>query len=84
MTSSGGMALSSPDSDMSAAAKAFATPTPLRLMHGISTGPATGSQISPRMFLSASAIPCAVCEGVPPASWTSAAAAIADATPISA
>ncbi len=68
---------------MSAAAKALETPTALRLMHGISTGPATGSQMSPRRFLRAMAAAWITCSGVPPPSCASPAAVMAEATPIS-
>ena len=84
MTSSAGMALSIPARASSAATKAPATPEALRLMQGISTSPATGSQTRPRIFFRAMATAWEIMAGVPPASSVMAAAAMAAAEPHSA
>ena len=84
MVSSAGMALPMPASASSAATKAPATPEALRLMQGISTRPATGSHTRPRMFFRAMATASLAWAGVPPASSTMAAAAMAAALPHSA
>ena len=73
-----------PASASSAATKAPATPEALRLMQGISTRPATGSHTRPRMFFKVMATAWAACRGLPPASSTMAAAAMAAALPHSA
>src|SRR5699024_5393707 len=83
-TSSAGIRDSIPAKAMSAAVKAFEAPAALRLTHGTSTNPATGSQTKPSIFFIAILKPCALISGVPPASSTSAAAAIAEALPTSA
>ena len=84
MTSSTGMRLSIPASAISAAEIAFTAPMTLRLTHGTSTRPATGSHTRPIRFLSAIATAWPICSFVPPRSDTSAPAAMADAVPISA
>lgn len=84
MTSSTGMADEIPASESSAAVSAFIAPMALRLTQGTSTSPATGSHISPMRFFSAMATAFAICASLPPCRKTSAAAAMADALPISA
>ena len=84
MTSSVGMRDSIPARASSAAESAFIAPATLRLTHGTSTSPATGSHTRPIMFFSAIASACAICCGLPPCRYTSAAADIAAAEPISA
>ena len=69
---------------ISAAARALAAPAALRLMQGTSTSPARGSQARPSRFFIAMAIAWAHCSGLPPASSTAAAAAMALAAPTSA
>ena len=84
MTSSTGMTDRMPAIVISAAVMATTVAKPLRLTHGTSTRPATGSQTSPMRFLMASAAPLPIIAGVPPASSTSAAAAMPAAVPHSA
>ena len=84
ITSSTGMRLSMPAKAISAAATAFTAPTTLRLMHGTSTSPATGSQARPSRFFNAIATAWHSCSDVPPRRHTRAPAAMADALPISA
>src|SRR5699024_7702810 len=64
--------------------KALTEPTTLRLIQGISTKPATGSQTKPSKFDIAMAKASAACCGVPPATSTAAAAPMAEALPTSA
>ena len=66
MTSSGGIRLSMSARAISAAAIAFIAPAAFRLTHGTSTSPATGSQVSPSIFLRAMAQACAPSSGDPP------------------
>jgi len=84
MTSSTGMRLVMPATAMFAALTALTAPMTLRLTHGTSTSPATGSQTSPSRFASAMAYASAHCCAVPPRICVSAAAAMALAVPISA
>ena len=84
MTSSAGMRLEMPARASSAAMKAMAAPAALRLMQGISTSPATGSQTSPSWLFRAMATASSSIWGVPPESSTRAAAAMAAALPHSA
>ena len=84
MLSSAGMTVEQPASASSAETKATATAEALRFTHGTSTSPATGSQTSPSRFWIADATAQDACAGVPPASSTIAAAAIAAAEPVSA
>ena len=84
MTSSAGMCPTTPANAMSAAETAFMAPMTLRLMQGISTRPATGSQTRPSRFVSAMANASAHCSAVPPLMSTSAAAAMPLAAPTSA
>ena len=83
-TSSNGIILEIPARAMSAANTAFAAPIALRFIQGHSTSPATGSHTSPSMFLTAIADALNEAAGDAPQSSASAAAAIADAEPISA
>ena len=83
-TSSNGIILEIPARAMSAANTAFAAPIALRFIQGHSTSPATGSHTSPSMFLTAIAAALNEAAGDAPQSSASAAAAIADAEPISA
>ena len=63
---------------------AFTTPITFRFTHGISTNPATGSQTNPSKFFNAIAQAFPQASGVPPRKNVNAAAAIAEAAPISA
>ena len=73
-----------PAKAMSAATRAKLAPMALRLTHGTSTSPATGSQMSPNIFLSTKQMAWLAWKGVPPAAIVIAAAAIAEAEPTSA
>ena len=84
ITSSQGMALSTPDRAISAQDRAFTAPITLRLTQGTSTSPATGSHTRPRVLDRAMAQAWAICSGVPPITDTRAAAAMPEAEPTSA
>ena len=84
MTSSQGMTFSTPARASSAAVRALTAPMTFRLTQGTSTSPATGSHTSPSRFWRAVAQAAAICSGEPPSRETSAAAAMAEAEPISA
>ena len=84
MHSSAGIFGATPASAMSALEKAIISPETFLLMQGISTSPATGSQTRPSWFTIEIAQASPHCEGVPPMSSTSAAAAIPEALPHSA
>ena len=64
ITSSAGIRDSIPASAISAAVRAFVAPAALRLTHGTSTRPATGSQTRPSMFFIAIAKAWALISGV--------------------
>ena len=78
------MRLLTPAKAISAEDIAITTPAVFLLMHGTSTKPATGSQLSPSRFFSAIASAWPDCEGEPPQASTVAAADIAAADPTSA
>ena len=84
MTSSQGMTPLMPHRAMSAQLMAFTAPMTLRFTQGASTSPATGSHTRPITFCRAMAQAAAICAPSPPMAYTSAAAAIAEAEPISA
>ena len=84
MTSSTGITDFIPERDISAAKIATVAAKPLRLTHGTSTSPATGSQANPNKFFIASATAFPICSASPPAKSTSAPAAIPAAEPHSA
>ena len=84
MTSSQGIALSTPDRAISAQDRALTAPITFRLTQGTSTSPATGSHTRPIRFWRAVAQAQAICSGVPPSRATRAAAAMAEAEPTSA
>lgn len=73
-----------PASAICADENAIIAPETFRLMHGISTKPATGSQTRPNMDFKVMAAASAHIPGVPPHSSVTAAAAIAAADPHSA
>src|SRR5699024_6060104 len=84
ITSSHGMRLVTPASDMSADTMAREDPPAFRFTQGTSTKPATGSQTRPSIFFNVIAKASDDCCGVPPAISTMAAEAIALADPTSA
>src|SRR5699024_763588 len=77
ITSSHGMRLVTPASDMSADTRAREDPPAFRFTQGTSTKPATGSQTRPSIFFNVIAKASDDCCGVPPAISTMAAEAIA-------
>src|SRR5690606_16618887 len=79
-----GIRLVTPAKARSAETIAKEEPAALRLTHGTSTSPATGSQTSPNIFFNVIANASEHCCGDPPAISTIAAAAIAPAEPTSA
>ncbi len=83
-TSSKGMALRMPAARMQAAVRALAAMKPLRFTQGTSTRPATGSQASPRQFLSERAAASNTASGSGAISQYRAPAAMAAAEPHSA
>ena len=83
-TWSGGTRLVIPARAIWAADMASIAPMTFRLTQGTSTSPPTGSHTRPSRFFTAMAQASAICSGVPPWRWTSAAAAMAAAEPISA
>ena len=84
MTSSAGIALLIPAIAICALTAALTAPAEFRLIHGTSTRPQTGSQVSPNIFLRANAAAFAIHSASPPCRYASPPAAIALAEPISA